>query len=160
MSNTSARNHARCLFVVANGSRGTAYRKRSGESGYDSALDWDEPDARTKDADQGEDRPGRAFPSAGSGARSGMERDGLDDGPKEHAKRNLARRIAEDVSLALRQDAADSFVLIAPPPVAAAVLAHMPGDQRRGLAAEDHHDLTSLPTDALFRRLDDLRTAV
>lgn len=147
----------RRLFVVANGSRGQAYRKRPGESGYDVALAWDEPDARRKDAEQGEDRPGRAVAAAGSVARSAMERDGLDDGPKEHAKRNLARRIAADVSVALRDAGVDSFVLIAPPPVAAAVLAHMPGEQRRSLAAEDHHDLTALPADALFRRLDEMR---
>jgi hypothetical protein len=149
----------RRLFVVANGSRGQAYLKRPGESGYEAALTWDEPDARRKDAEQGEDRPGRAFASAGSVARSAMERDGLDDGPKEHAKRNLARRIAADLSGAFRDLGVDSFVLIAPPPVAAAVLAHLPADQRRGLAAEDHHDLTSLPTDVLFRRLDEFRVA-
>lgn len=162
MSSTATRiegGHARRLFVVANGSRGRAYMKRTGQSGYDSTIEWDEPDARRKDAEQGEDRPGRAFGSAGSGARSAMEHDGLDDGPKEHAKRNLARRIAEDVTATLRGGGVDSFVLIAPAPVAAAILAHIPDNHRSSLAGEDHHDLTSLATDALFRRLDELRPA-
>ncbi len=144
------------LFVVVNGSHGRAYVKRQGESGYDPVIDWNEPDARRKDADQGEDRPGRAF-GGGTGQRSAMEHDGIDDSPKEHAKRNLARRIAEDLCDALRSNRHGSFVLVAPPHVAAAVLDHMPTDQRKNLAGEDHHDLTALPTGELFLRLDSLR---
>lgn len=154
-SSTATGIDARRLYIVANGSRGRAYRRRQGASGYDTALEWDEPDARRRDAEQGEDRPGRAFASSGT-ARSAMEHDGMDDSPKEHAKRNLARRIAEDVAAALRQGGADSFVLVAPAPVAAAVLAHIPNEHRACLAREDHHDITALPTGALFERLDAL----
>ena len=149
--------HARRLFVVANGSHGKAYVKRLGESGYDAVMSWDSPDARTKDSVLGEDKPGRAFPAAGSSARSGMEYDKKDDSPKEHAKRDLARHMAEDIVAALKAGKADSFALVAPAPVATAILAHVPHELRRSLAAEEHHDLTGLPVAEVFSRLDRLR---
>lgn len=149
--------HARRLFVVVNGSHGRAWTKRLGESGYDALLSWDAPDARRRDSYQGEDRPGRAFAGAGATQRSAMERDGKDDGPKEHAKRDLAHRMAEDIAAALRSGQADSFALIAPAPVAHAVLGHLPHDLHRALAGQEHHDLTGLPLAEVFSRLDALR---
>lgn len=149
--------HARRLYVVANGSHGKAYVKRLGESGYDAVLSWDSPEARTKDSVLGEDRPGRAVSSAGSAARSAIEFDKKDDSPKEHAKRDLARRMAEDIVAALKSGKADSFALVAPAPVVTAILSHVPADQRHALAGEAHHDLTSLPLSDVFMRLDGLR---
>lgn len=151
---------ARRLFLVANGSHGRAFTKRLGESGYDVVMAWDEPAARQKDSEQGEDRPGRAFASAGASRRSAMEYDGKDDSPKEHARRDLARRMAEDLLAALRGGRADSFALVAPAPFAQAVLGHLPQDQRRALAGEAHADLTGLPLAELFARLDVLRHGV
>ena len=144
-------------FIVANGSRGRAMVKRVGESGYDTARTWDEPDARTRDAELGEDRPGRAFASAGSAQRSGMEYDGKDDSPKEHAKRNLAHRIADDLAQALRSGAAASVVLVAPAPVASEVKNHLPHDLVKAVVGEQHGDFTTLPTAEVFARLDCLR---
>ncbi len=152
--------HARRLFLVANGSRGKAYLKRLGETGYDAVLTWDEPDARRRDADQGEDRPGRTFPGAGATQRSAIEHDGTDDSPKEHAKRDLARRIAADIAQALRAGTADSLAIVAPAPVAAAVTSHLPSAIGTNLAGQEHHDLTGLPMAELFARLDALRHGV
>ncbi|WP_206035541.1 host attachment protein [Roseomonas sp. HF4] len=152
--------HARRLFLVANGSRAKGYRKRLAESGYDPVMEWDEPDARRPDSALGEDKPGRTFPSAGSGQRSAMEFDGIDDSPKEHAKRDLARSIAGDLAAALRAGGIDSVVVVAPPPVARAVIDHLPAEQRAAVAGEDHHDLTGLPMADLFARLDALRHGV
>jgi hypothetical protein len=155
--NVVAGGHARRLFLVANGSHGRAWAKRLGESGYDALLAWEAPDARRRDSEQGEDRPGRAFAGAGATARSAMERDGKDDGPKEHAKRDLARRMAEDIAAALRAGRADSLVVVAPAPVAQAVLGHLPHDLQRAVAGQEHHDLTALPLAEIFGRLDALR---
>ena len=152
--------YARRLFLVANGSHGKAYLKRLGESGYDAVMSWEEPDARRRDAELGEDKPGRAFPSAGATQRSAMEYDGKDDSPKEHAKRDLARRMAEDLTAALRAGKADSFAIVAPAPVAHAVLDHLPHEERRKQAGEEHHDLTGLPVAEVFARLDALRHGV
>lgn len=148
---------ARRLFVVANGSHGKAYVKRLGESGYDEVLAWDSPDARTKDSVLGEDKPGRAFASAGASARSAMEYDKKDDSPKEHAKRDLARRMAEDIVAALKAGKADSFALVAPAAVATAIRGHVPQELHRALAGEEHRDLTSLPLSEVFSRLDAFR---
>ncbi len=149
--------HARRLFLVANGSHGRAFAKRLGESGYDALLAWEAPDARRRDAEQGEDRPGRAFGGAGATQRSAMEREGKDDGPKEHAKRDLAQRMAEDIAAALRAGQAESLVVVAPAPVAQAVLGHLPHELHRAVAGQDHHDLTGLPLAEIFGRLDALR---
>jgi protein required for attachment to host cells len=149
--------HAHRLFVVANGSHGKAYLKRLGETGYDAVLVWVSPDARAKDSTLGEDRPGRAFASAGATARSAMEYDGKDDSPKEHAKRDLARLMAEEITSALRAGTVQSVVLVAPAPVATAIREHLPNDLRKALAGEEHHDLTSLPLAEVFERLDALR---
>lgn len=149
--------HASRWFIVANGSRGRAFAKRLGESGYDTVHGWDEPDARAKDSELGEDRPGRAFPSAGSSQRSGMELDNRDDSPKEHAKRNLAHAMADDLLRALRSGAAASAVLVAPAPVAAELRKRLPHDLMHAVAGEHHADFTGLPLAEIFRRLDDLR---
>lgn len=148
--------HARRLFVVANGSRGFGYLKRLGETGYDAVMSWDAPDARGKDSELGEDRPGRAFGAAGAVVRSAMEREG-DDTPKAHARRDHAHAIAEDVLAALKAGKLDTVVLVAPAPVAAAIRGHVPAALHKAIVAEEHHDLTGLPLAVLFGRLDDLR---
>lgn len=149
--------HGLRWFIVANGSHGRAFVKRLGESGYDTTLAWDEPDARAKDSELGEDRPGRAFAAAGATQRSGMERDGKDDSPKEHARRNLARHIADDLAGALRSGTVASAVLVAPAPMASEVRHHLPHDLLKALEGEQHADLTGLPAADLFARLDALR---
>lgn len=152
--------HGRCLFVVANGSRGKAYRKRLDVTGYDAVHAWDEPLARVKDAEQFEDRPGRRFDAGGVGQRSAMDGDRKDESPKEQAKRDLAQRIAEDLAAALRADTAERFAVVAPAPIARAVIDSLPAEHRHALAWEDHHDLTGLPLADLFERLDALRHGV
>jgi len=81
-------------FILANGSRAQAYVKRTQDSGYDQLRAWDAPEARMRDAELGEDKPGRAFAGAGAMHRSAMERDGKDDSPKEHAKRDFLEALA------------------------------------------------------------------
>lgn len=163
MSTTAATidgGHARRLFVVANGSHGRAYLKRLGESGYDAVIAWDSPEARTKDSELGEDRPGRVAGGPGIGARSAVEYDNKDDSPKEHAKRDLARRMAEDIVAVLKAGKVDSFALIAPATVASAIRGHVPRELHRALAREEHRDITSLPAAEVFTRLDALRHGV
>ena len=87
---------SRQWFILANGSRAQAYVKRKQDSGYDELRVWDAPEARMRDADLGEERPGRAFASARAMQRSAMERDGKDDGPKEHARRDFLEGLAHD----------------------------------------------------------------
>ena len=157
MSQSIEGGHATRWYLVANGSRGRAYAKRLGESGYDVVKSWDSPDARAKDSVLGEDKPGRAFASAGSSQRSGMEYDNKDDSPKEHAKRDLAHHMAEDLAHAVRAGQAQSVMLVAPAPVASAIRGHWPHDLGKAIAGEHHGDLTSLPTAEIFARLDAFR---
>jgi hypothetical protein len=144
-------------FILANGSRAQAYVKRKQDSGYDAVRSWDAPEACMRDAELGADKPGRAFASAGAAQRSAMERDGKDDSPKEHAKRDFLEALAHDLVAALNAKEMDSLAIIAPAPVAQAVIAHLPGPARQAVLQEDHHDLTSLPHADVFARLDALR---
>lgn len=153
-NNTESR---RQWFILANGSRAQAYQKRQQDSGYDQLRAWDAPEARMRDAELGEDKPGRAFAGAGATQRSAMERDGKDDSPKEHAKRDFLEGLAHDLAIALTAKEMDSLAIIAPAPVAQAIMAHLPGPARQAVLQEHHHDLTSLPHADVFARLDALR---
>ena len=148
---------SRQWFILANGSRAQAYVKRKQDSGYDELRVWDAPEARMRDADLGEERPGRAFASARAMQRSAMERDGKDDGPKEHARRDFLEGLAHDLAAALTANEMDSIAIIAPAPVAQASIAHLPGPARKAVTGEVHHDLTSLPHSDIYARLDAFR---
>ena len=144
-------------FVVVNGSRGRAYVQRVGSRGYDAVRNWDEPDARAHDRDLGEDRPGRLFASAGSTARSGIERDATNDSPKEHARRDLLQTIAHDLAEALRGREATGVFLIAPTQMLHTLKGAIPRDLHGAVVGEHGGDLTQLPTGELFERLDTMR---
>jgi hypothetical protein len=148
---------SRQWFILANGSRAQAYVKRKQDSGYDQLRIWDAPEARMRDAELGEDKPGRAFAGAGAAQRSAMEHDGKDDGPMEHAKRDFLEALAHDLAAALSAKEVDGLAIIAPAPVAQAIIANLPGPARQAVVQEDHHDLTSLPHADVFARLDALR---
>jgi hypothetical protein len=148
---------SRHWFLLANGSRAQAYVKRKHDSGYDQLRVWDAPEARMRDAELGEDKPGRAFAAAGAVQRSAMERDGKDDGPKEHARRDFLEGLAHDLAAALSAKEMDSIAIIAPAPVAQAIIAHLPGPARKAVTGEEHHDLTSLPHSDIYARLDAFR---
>jgi len=148
---------SRHWFLLANGSRAQAYVKRKQDSGYDQLRVWDAPEARMRDAELGEDKPGRAFAAAGATQRSAMERDGKDDGPKEHARRDFLEGLAHDLAAALSAKEMDSIAIIAPAPVAQAIIAHLPGPARKAVTGEEHHDLTGLPHGDIYARLDAFR---
>ena len=131
--------------------------KRREDSGYDQVRLWDAPEARMRDAELGEDKPGRAFASAGAMHRSAMERDGKDDSPKEHARRDFLGGLAHDLASALAAKEIDSITLIAPARVAEAITNHLPAPARQAVTGEEHHDLTSLPHADVFARLDAVR---
>ena len=144
-------------YLLANGSRAQAYVKRAEDSGYDQIRSWDAPEARMKNSELGEDKPGRAFAAGGSVRRSGIELDAKDDSPKEHARRDFLEGLAHDLVAALTAKEMDSIAIIAPAPVAQAIIAHLPGHARKAVSGEEHHDLTSLPHGDIYARLDAFR---
>ena len=148
---------SRHWFLLANGSRAQAYVKRKQDSGYDQLRVWDSPEARMRDAELGEDKPGRAFAGAGATHRSAMERDGKDDSPKEHARRDFLEGLAHDLASALASGDMETMTLIAPARVAEAVTTHLPAPARKAVTGQEHHDLTSLPHADIFERLDAIR---
>ncbi len=158
MPNTSSESDPRRhWYLLANGSRAQVYVKRKQDSGYDQLRNWDAPEARMRDAELGEDKPGRTFAAAGAVQRSGMERDGKDDSPKEHARRDFLEGLAHDLAIAFSARELDSIAIIAPATVAQAITAHLPKPARKAVTGEEHHDLTSLPHHEVFARLDTSR---
>ena len=135
MPNTSSESDPRRhWYLLANGSRAQVYVKRKQDSGYDQLRNWDAPEARMRDAELGEDKPGRAFAAAGAVQRSGMERDGKDDSPKVHARRDFLEGLAHDLAIAFSARELDSIAIIAPATVAQAITAHLPGPARKALS--------------------------
>ena len=158
MANTPlTKDPLRRWYLLANSSRAQAFVKRAEDSGYDQVRAWDAPEARMKNSELGEDKPGRAFAAGGSVRRSGIELDAKDDSPKEHAKRDFLTGLAHDLAQALAAGEMESIAIIAPAPVAHAIVEHLPGPARKAVLAEEHHDLTSLPHDQVFARLDAFR---
>lgn len=149
--------HGHRWFLVLNGSRGMALVQRVGRPGYDTLRQWDQPEARMPDHVLGEDRPGRAFPAAGSRQRSGMEYEREDDSPKAHAKRDLLHQIARDAVEALRRGDATGLVLVAPAFLLTELRELIPQDLRHAIAGEHAGDWTQLPREEIFTRLDALR---
>jgi len=143
----------RIWFVVVNGSRGRAFERRQDQPGYDVVAEWDAPDARARDADLGEDRPGRAFSSVGA-RRSGMEHDGVDDSPKEHARRDHLHMVADTLGKAR---GVKGFVLVAPDRVLPELRNNLAAVKRDAVLAETQGDWTQLPMAEIFQRLDALR---
>lgn len=145
----------RIWLAIVNGSRGRAWQRRAEQPGFDVVAEWDAPEARMRDAELGEDRPGRVFASAGAGQRSGIEADGPDDSPKEHARREHVARVAQDLAAAL-QGGVTGLVLVAPERVLPALRAALPAPARGKVLAEAVGDWTRLPTAEVFERLDAL----
>lgn len=148
----------RIWCVIANGSRGRAWLRRAEQPGYDAVAEWDAPEARMRDAELGEDRPGRVFASAGAGARSAIEADGTDDSPKEHARRDHIAKVAQDLAAALQQGVT-GLVLVAPERLLPELRAALPTAARARVLAEAVGDWTRLPTAEVFTRLDALYRA-
>jgi protein required for attachment to host cells len=149
--------HGHRWFLVLDGSRGKAMVQRVGRPGYDAVRSWDAPEARLADHLQGGDRPGRAFPAAGSVQRSGMDPEDRNETPKGQARHDLLHRIAQDAVQALRQGAAGSLVLVAPAPLLATLRGMIPPGLHHAIAGEQAGDWTQLPTEEVFARLDALR---
>lgn len=140
-------------FVVADASRAEALVKRRGESGYDTVRTWENPDAHRRDAELGEDRPGRAFDSLGP-QRSAME---PRETPKEAAKKDFARDLVAALDAAVASGEADAIVLVAAPRLLGEIRAKLPAALAERVRETVAKDYTQLPRAALFARLDELR---
>ncbi len=140
-------------FVIADAARAEALIKRRGETGYDTVRTWENPDAHRRDAELGEDRPGRAFDSLGP-QRSAME---PRETPKEAAKKDFARELVAELEAAIASGEAEAVVLVAPPKFLGELRALMPASLAAKVREEVAKDYTRLPRAELFERLDELR---
>lgn len=140
-------------YVVADAARAEALVKRRGESGYDTVRTWENPDAHRRDAELGDDRPGRAFDSLGP-QRSAME---PRETPKEAAKKDFARDLVAALDAAVASGETDSIVLVASPRLLGEMRAKLPASLAERVRETVAKDYTQLPRAELFARLDELR---
>lgn len=126
-------------FLVANASRARAWVQRVGAPGYDEARAWEDEQARHKGAtDLRPHDPEAADATA-------------------HTPRSLLEELTHDLAQAVRGGEVRGFYLLAPAGLLAELKAALPADIRARLVAEHGADLTQLPKDQLFARLDVLR---
>ena len=129
-------------FVVANASRARAYVQRIGSPGYDQVRDWEDEQARFKGGtDSRPHDPDAAEATA-------------------HTPRNVLEALAPDLAQAVRAGEVRGFYLLAPAGFLNELKAALPNDIRPKLVGEATGDLTQLPRDELFARLDALRRQV
>lgn len=140
-------------FVIADAARAEALIKRRGGTGYDTVRTWENPDAHSRDAELGEDKPGRAFDSLGP-QRSAIE---PRETPKQAAKKDFARDLVADLEAAVASGEAEAVVLVAPPKFLGELRAVMPAALAQKVREEVAKDYTQLPRAELFARLDELR---
>lgn len=129
-------------FVVANASRARAYVQRIGSSGYDQVQDWEDEHARFSG---GTDRPPHDPAAAEATA---------------HTPRNLLEMLVPDLAQAVRAGQVRGYYLLAPAGFLRELKAALPNDIRPKLVGEATGDLTQVPRDELFTRLDSLRRQV
>ena len=126
-------------FLVANASRARAWVQRVGSPGYDEARAWEDEQARH------------------SGATDLRPHDAAADDATARTPRSLLEALLHDLAQAVRGGEVRGFYLLAPAGFLAELKAALPNDVKGRLVAEHGADLTQLPKDQLFARLDTLR---
>ncbi|MDI3305460.1 MAG: host attachment protein [Acetobacteraceae bacterium] len=129
-------------FVVANASRARAYVQRIGSSGYDQVRDWEDEHARF------------------SGGTDRLPHDAAAANATVHTPRNLLEMLVPDLAQEVRAGQVRGFYLLAPAGFLHELKAALPNDIRQKLVGEATGDLTQVPHDQLFARLDSLRRQV
>ncbi|MBI1868330.1 MAG: host attachment protein [Methylocystis sp.] len=99
--------------------------------------------------EQGSDAPGRAFPSAGSGARSAVEPTDWHELEKEHFAASIAARI----NAAAESGELDEIVIIAPPRVLGELRHELSAKARSKVKGEIDKDLTNHPIPEIEKAL-------
>jgi protein required for attachment to host cells len=100
--------------------------------------------------EQGTDRPGRAFASAGSSSRrSGVEQVDWHD-LEEH---RFAREVAAALEMVVRERKVEALVIVAPPRTLAELRLAFHADVKSRIIAELHKDLTKHPVYEIEKHL-------
>jgi len=99
--------------------------------------------------EQGTDRPGRAFKSAGTTRRSSMEATDWHQLEKHH----FARRVAAAMEQLVRTRNVKALVIVAPPRTLADLRDVLHADVKARIRAEIGKDLTNLPVAEIERHL-------
>jgi protein required for attachment to host cells len=99
--------------------------------------------------EQGTDRPGRGFASAGTGRRSAMEETDWHH-LEEH---RFIERVAKALEGVVRERSVPAIVIAAPPKALADLRTALHADVKAKIVAEFSKDLTQYPVDEIQRHL-------
>ena len=135
----------RLCVVVADESEARFYDTDGPGAPLRLAGRYADPTARLHDRDLKSDRPGRVFDHApaATGRRGAVAHHGTggERRPRKHEAQRFARRIAEELDQARRQDRFDRLVLMAGPPFLGALRAALTDFVRASVVAEVRKDL-------------------
>jgi protein required for attachment to host cells len=138
-------------FVLADGSRARFVTRRAEDAGYETAAEYESPDAHVPTREIVSDRPGRVQESANP-AHHGVE-------PRQDAHRArkdaFAEQVAGHLNAASARGAFDALVLYAAPRALAMLRAALDEATRGKIKAEFAKDLTKVPLAELPRHLDE-----
>jgi len=130
----------RVRIVVADQSEARFYDAEHRDGALHAAGVLTDPQAHLHDRDFKSDRPGRVYDHAPDrGARRGATAHhgtGGERRPRRHEAQLFARRIAEQVQLAYRQNAFDRLILMAPPGFLGLLREALPASVRAIVAGE------------------------
>jgi len=152
----------RVRIVVADESEARFYDAQSLKGPLHLAARITDPNARLHDRDLVTDRPGRKFDHAPPGTRRGAvprHAAGGEESPRKHEALVFARRVAEELDQASRNDGFDRIVVVAAPQFLGLLRSELRNSLRSKVIAEIPKDivhqaesavLEQLPEDAFF----------
>lgn len=137
-------------FVFVGDGRKALFLRNHGDEKFphlkvERVLTQDNPPAR----EQGSDRPGRAFKSAGTNRRAGMDITDWHD-LEEH---RFARDVARALETVVRSNGVRALIVVAPARTLADLRQAFHDDVKKRIVAEIDKDLTKHPVDEIEKHL-------
>jgi protein required for attachment to host cells len=137
-------------FVFVGDGRKALFLRNAGDEKFpnlkvERVLTQDNPPSR----EQGSDRPGRAFKSAGTNRRAGMETTDWHD-LEEH---RFARDVAGALEKVVRANGAKALIVVAPARTLADLRRAFHDDVKKRIVAEVDKDLTKHPVDQIEKHI-------
>jgi len=138
-------------ILSANSSRAALYAADSPTGALTQIESFENPDARAKQSDLSDDRPGRVYDSRGEG-RHAME---LEMDPKEREQLRFAKTLADMLEKGRVDHEFERVVLVASPAFLGMLRENLGDPMRATVSLEIDKDYSALRADELRARLPD-----
>jgi protein required for attachment to host cells len=136
-------------ILSGNSSRAMLFRADGPSEPLVEIAQWDNPEARARQLDLADDKPGRVYDSHGQG-RHAVE---MDTAPKTREQLRFASQLAAELEKGRVEHAFDKLVLVAAPGFLGQLRAQFHDPLRDTIALEIDKDYTALGAQGLRERL-------